>query len=62
MDVQLHNDSLGLFVRTANADDFYLAFNQMVLAEGWNVEMIAPADESLDAVYQQLIVPQQVTA
>ena len=62
MDVQLHNDRLGLFVRTANADDFYLAFNQMVLAEGWNVEMIAPADESLDAVYQQLIVPQQVTA
>jgi ABC-2 type transport system ATP-binding protein len=59
IEVQLHQDRQGLFVRTSNADDFFLAFNRLVLAEGWTIEVISPADESLDAVYQQLIVVEQ---
>jgi hypothetical protein len=28
IEVQLHQDRQGLFVRTSNADDFFLAFNR----------------------------------
>lgn len=55
IEVTLHDDRAGLFVRTADADRFFLAFNQLVRDQAWNIEVISPADETVEAVYQQLI-------
>ena len=60
MEVQLHQDTQGLFVRSTDADAFFLAFNQLVLSERWTIEAISPADETVEAVYRHLIVQEQV--
>lgn len=57
---QLHYDGGGLFVRSSDADAFFLAFNTKVMEEGWMIESMGPADETVEAVYQHLIVEQQV--
>lgn len=61
VEAQLHYDGQGLFVRTSNADAFFLSFNQQVITQGWSIESIGPADETVEAVYQHLIVETQVT-
>jgi ABC-2 type transport system ATP-binding protein len=61
VEAQLHYDGQGLFVRSSNADAFFLAFNQQVIENRWSIESIGPADETVEAVYQHLIVEQQVT-
>lgn len=53
---RLHPDGGGLFVHTADADVFFNRFNQWVIDEGWNIEAIGPADETVEAVYRQLVV------
>jgi ABC-2 type transport system ATP-binding protein len=45
----------GLLVKTKEADRFYLAFNRIVLDHGFKIEVVTPADEDVDAVYQYLI-------
>lgn len=60
VEAQLHYDGGGVFVRSSDADAFFLAFNRKVLSEGWAIESIGPADETVEAVYQHLIVEQQV--
>jgi len=60
LEAQIHQDGEGLFVRTRDADAFFLEFNQQVLHEQWSIEAISPADETVEAVYRQLIVPEQV--
>jgi ABC-2 type transport system ATP-binding protein len=45
----------GLLVRTRDADDFFTELNRIVLATGVVVETVAPADESMHAVYDYLI-------
>ena len=60
IEAQLHHDSAGLFVRTTDADSFFTAFNQRVLANAWAIEAIGPVDETVEAVYRHLIVQQQV--
>jgi ABC-2 type transport system ATP-binding protein len=45
----------GLLVRTTDADQFYLAVNQVVVENGIQVESVAPADDDVLAVYQYLI-------
>lgn len=60
VEAQLHNDGAGLFVRTADADAFFHAFNEKVLAQGWAIEAISPADETVEAVYRHLIVQESV--
>jgi len=62
VEVQLHQDREGLFVRTSDADKFFTAFNELVLEKDWSVDAVSPADESVEAVYQHLIVQEQVTA
>ena len=57
---QLHYDGGGLFVRTTNADAFFLAFNSKVISDNWVIESMGPADETVESVYQHLIVEQQV--
>ncbi len=55
-EISMHTDGEGLFLRTTDADAFYLSFNRLVLQEGWQVESIGPADETIESVYQQLVV------
>ena len=55
VEARLHDDRLGLFVRTRDADRFYLLLNQVVAEGEINIESIAPVDDDLSAVYQYLI-------
>lgn len=60
VEAQMHYDGGGLFVRSSDADAFFLAFNRKVLNEGWKIESMGAADETVEAVYQHLIVEHQV--
>ncbi len=60
VEAQLHYDGGGLFIRSSDADAFFLALNRKVISEGWTIESMGPADETVEAVYQHLIVEQQV--
>jgi len=60
IEARLHHDDGGLFIRTSDADEFFLAFNQLVLSEGWDLDAIGPADETVEAVYQHLVVDEAV--
>jgi ABC-2 type transport system ATP-binding protein len=54
VEARIHEDRQGLFIKTRDADKFYLLLNTVV-AEGLvNVEAIAPVDDDLNAVYQYL--------
>ena len=55
VEARLHDDRLGLFVRTRDADGFYLLLNQVVAEGEINIESVAPVDDDLSAVYQYLI-------
>ena len=55
VEARLHDDRLGLFVKTRDADRFYLLLNQVVAEGEINVESVAPVDDDLSAVYQYLI-------
>jgi len=55
VEAKLHTDGQGVHVRTKDADNFYLALNQVVLDAGLVVEKVAPADEDVNSVYQYLI-------
>lgn len=61
VEAQMHNDGEGLFIRSTNADAFFLAFNSQVVDKGWTIESMGPADETIEAIYQHLIVEKQVT-
>jgi len=52
---RLHNDRQGLFVKTRNADQFYLLLNEVVSQGEIEVESVAPVDDDLSAVYEYLI-------
>jgi ABC-2 type transport system ATP-binding protein len=54
VEAKIHEDRQGLFIKTRDADKFYLLLNRVV-AEGLiNVETVAPVDDDLNAVYQYL--------
>jgi ABC-2 type transport system ATP-binding protein len=55
VEVILHDDGAGLLVRTRDADALFLALNSLVTDMGLAVERVAPADESVRAVYEYLI-------
>ncbi len=55
VEVKLHADKGGLFVRTEDADAFFLALNRVVLASGARIDAVAPADDDVQSVYQYLI-------
>lgn len=55
VEAQLHEDKHGLFIKTRNADAFYMVLNRMVAENGFNVESVAPVDDNLNAVYHYLI-------
>ncbi len=55
VEARLHDDRLGLFVRTRDADRFYLLLNDVVAEGEINIESVAPVDDDLSAVYSYLI-------
>lgn len=55
VEARLHVDRQGLFVKTRDADQFYLLLNRVVLEDKLNIESVAPVDDDLNAVYQYLI-------
>jgi ABC-2 type transport system ATP-binding protein len=55
VEARLHEDRGGLFVKTRDADRFYLLLNRVVADGEINIETIAPVDDDLSAVYQYLI-------
>ncbi|HLM23800.1 MAG TPA: ABC transporter ATP-binding protein [Pyrinomonadaceae bacterium] len=55
VEARLHEDRRGLFVKTRDADRFYLMLNRAVAEGQVNIESIAPVDDDLSAVYQYLI-------
>jgi ABC-2 type transport system ATP-binding protein len=55
VEARLHDDHGGLFIRTRDADRFYLLLNRIVADGEVNIESIMPVDDDLSAVYQYLI-------
>ncbi|MFQ5928996.1 MAG: ABC transporter ATP-binding protein [Acidobacteriota bacterium] len=55
VEVKLHDDGQGLFVRTRSADRFYLLLNEVVVQDDLVIEAVAPADEDVHSVYEYLI-------
>ena len=55
-EVRLHDDGAGLFARTPDADRFFLAFNKLAIAEGWQIDSMGTADETVEAIYNYLVV------
>jgi ABC-2 type transport system ATP-binding protein len=55
VEVKLHPDGQGLFVRTRDADAFHRQLNRIVLEDEIELEAVAPADDDVNAVYQYLI-------
>ncbi len=55
VEARLLEDGRSLLVRTRDADKFHLALNEIVLANGFAIEAVAPADSDVNAVYQYLI-------
>lgn len=55
VEAQLHQDKSGLFIKTRNADAFYLLLNRIVTESGMNVDAVTPVDDDLSAVYHYLI-------
>lgn len=55
VEARLHDDRRGLFVKTRDADRFYLMLNRAVAEGEVTIETVAPVDDDLSAVYQYLI-------
>lgn len=55
VEAKIHKDRHGLFIKTRDADAFYLLLNTIVVEDGLIVESIAPVDDDINAVYQYLI-------
>ncbi len=55
VEARLHQDHQGLFVKTRDADQFYLLLNRAVAEGEITIESVAPVDDDLNAVYQYLI-------
>jgi ABC-2 type transport system ATP-binding protein len=55
VEARVHEDGRGLFVKTRDADRFYLLLNEVVADGEINMESVAPVDDDLSAVYQYLI-------
>jgi ABC-2 type transport system ATP-binding protein len=55
VEARLNEDRGGVFIKTRDADRFYLLLNQAVANGEINIEAVAPVDDDLSAVYQYLI-------
>jgi ABC-2 type transport system ATP-binding protein len=59
IEISIHKDERGLLLKTRNADEFYLALNQVAL-DGIEIESVAPADDDVLSVYEYLIGGEEV--
>ena len=55
VEVKIHDDHRGLFVRTRDADGFYALLNRAAAEGELGIEAVAPADDDVHAVYEYLI-------
>ncbi|MEM7363156.1 MAG: ABC transporter ATP-binding protein [Pseudomonadota bacterium] len=60
IEAHIHNDGRGLFVSTSDAGAFFLAINGAVVTQSWNIEVISPTDETVEALYEHLITREVV--
>ncbi|HEV2379133.1 MAG TPA: ABC transporter ATP-binding protein [Terriglobia bacterium] len=54
VEARIHNDGMGLLVKTRDADRFYLMLNH-IAQNGINIESVAPADDDVLSVYEYLV-------
>ncbi len=59
VEVHIHDDRRGLFVKTRNVDKFYDLLNRVVVTSDLNIETVATVDNDLSAVYHYLIGARQ---
>ncbi|MDZ7637064.1 MAG: ABC transporter ATP-binding protein [Bryobacterales bacterium] len=55
VEARLLPDEIGVLFKTTDADRFYNAFQQIVLATGIQIDVVRPVDDDADSVYQYLI-------
>jgi ABC-2 type transport system ATP-binding protein len=55
VEARIQEDGHGLFIKTRDADKFYLLLNRVVADGLVSVESVTPVDDDLSAVYQYLI-------
>ncbi len=55
VEARLHADGKGVFVRTADVDEFYRVLNQIAVEGLVSIDAVAPADDDTLAIYQYLI-------
>jgi ABC-2 type transport system ATP-binding protein len=58
VEARLHPDGQGLLIRTREADKFYKLLNRIAL-DGVQIESVAPADDSVNSVYEYLVGGEQ---
>jgi ABC-2 type transport system ATP-binding protein len=59
IEVRIHDDGLGLLIKTRDADRFYLMLNRIAL-NGVEIESVAPADDDVNSAYEYLIGSDEV--
>ena len=59
VEVHIHDDRKGMFVKTRNTDKFYDLLNRVVVTSDLKIETVAPVDNDLNAVYHYLIGARQ---
>lgn len=59
VEVRIHEDRKGMFVKTRNTDKFYETLHRSVLEFELNIETVATVDNDLNAVYHYLIGARQ---
>ncbi|MBS1810820.1 MAG: ABC transporter ATP-binding protein [Acidobacteria bacterium] len=59
VEVRIHDDRMGMFVKTRNTDMFYELLHHAVLEYNLNIETVATVDNDLNAVYHYLIGARQ---
>jgi ABC-2 type transport system ATP-binding protein len=55
VEARLHTDGKGVFLRTADVDEFYSTLNAIAARGDIKIETVAPADDDANAIYQYLI-------
>jgi ABC-2 type transport system ATP-binding protein len=55
VEARLHADGKGVFLRTADIDEFYRLLNEIAVEGLVTIEAVAPADDDTLAIYQYLI-------
>lgn len=60
VEARIHEDGRGLLIRTRDADRFFRLMNQIALS-GIQIESVAPADDTVNSVYEYLVGGEEST-